>query len=85
MLNQTQSFFVENDEDKLVLPQDYLTAIYRPGSAQANLFLVHPSHRYSGSFSAFAIGMKYQVCEGPSCMKPFFTAKSGDISHLLVI
>ena len=54
--------FLEDDEDKLVLPSDYLTAIYNPGGSQANLFLVHPSHRYSGSFSAFAIGMKYQVC-----------------------
>ena len=77
MLNQTHSFFVENDKDKLVLPKDYLTAIYRPGSAQANLFLVHPSHRYSGSFSAFAIGMKYQVCELPSCMKFLFYGKIG--------
>ena len=59
--NWSNVVILEDDDSNLVLPKEYLTAIYKPDSAQANLFLVHPSHRYSGSFSAFAIGMKYQV------------------------
>eukprot|EP00794_Sanderia_malayensis_P013962 gene13962-15419_t len=50
----------EEPEDKLVLPGDYLNAIYNPKEAIAKLFLVHPSHRYSGVFQSMATGLKFQ-------------------------
>ena len=48
-------------DDRISLPDDYLTAIYDPPDAIAKIFIVHPSHRYAGVFQAIASGMKHQV------------------------
>ena len=49
------------DENRINLPENYLTAIYDPPDAIAKMFIVHPSHRYAGVFQAIASGMKHQV------------------------
>ena len=50
-----------DDVNRLILPEDYLTAIYDPPDATAKIFIVHPSHRYAGVFQAVASGMTDQV------------------------
>ena len=56
-----EHFLPDEDEDRLILPKDYLSVIYKSENSPANMFIVHPSHRYSGVFQVLGMGMRYQV------------------------
>ena len=74
------TFLPDEDVDRRILPKDYLSVIYKSENSPANMFIVHPSHRYSGVFQVLGMGMRYQVnhhcpltdsppCKEKSCLQ----------------
>ena len=52
---------VQEENDILILPDEYLSPIYVSNEENAIFFIVHPSHRYAGVFQPLGIGMQFQV------------------------